>query len=35
MTLFKGYSSNFKLLQGGLYLRLDPAVKVIQSTSVL
>lgn len=35
MLVYKGYSSNFTLLEGGLFLRVDPAVKIVRSESVL
>ena len=35
MTIFKGYSSNFTLLESGLYMRIDPAVKIVRGDTVL
>ena len=35
VTVFKGYSSNFTLLENGLYLRMDPAVKIVRGETVL
>jgi len=29
--IYKGYSSNFSLLEAGLFLRLDAAVKVVRN----
>lgn len=33
--IFKGYSSNFTLLEGGLFLRMDPAFKMVRNETVL
>ena len=35
VTVFKGYSSNFSLLDEGLFLRMDPSVKVVRQETVL
>ncbi len=35
VTVFKGYSSNFTLLENGLYLRMDSAVKIVRGDTVL
>jgi hypothetical protein len=35
VTIYKGYSSNFTLLENGLFLKIDPTVKIIQSDSAL
>lgn len=31
VTVFKGYSSNFALIENGLYLRVDPLMKIIRN----
>lgn len=33
--IYKGYSSNFSLLEAGLFLRIDAAVKVIRNETAL
>jgi hypothetical protein len=35
VLVYKGYSSNFTLLEGGLFLRMDPAVKIVRSETAL
>lgn len=35
VIVYKGYSSNFSLLEGGLFLRIDPAVKIVRNETVL
>ena len=35
VSIFRGYSSSFLQLEGGLFCRIDPAVKVVRSESVL
>lgn len=35
VTVFKGYSSNFSLLETGLYLQVDSAVKIVRGDTVL
>lgn len=35
ISVFQGYSSNFCLLEGGLFLKVDPTMKIIQSESAL
>ena len=35
VSIFRGYSSSFAQLEGGLFCRIDPAVKVVRSESVL
>lgn len=31
VLVYKGYSSNFTLLEGGLFLRIDPSFKIVRS----
>ena len=35
LIIYKGYSSNFSLLEDGLFLKIDPAVKIVRNESVL
>jgi hypothetical protein len=35
LSLFSGYSTSFSLLEGGLFLKVDPTVKIVQSESAL
>lgn len=35
VTIFKGFSSNFTLLENGLFLRVDPMMKIIRNETVL
>ena len=35
VIVFKGYSSHFSLLEEGLFLRIDPSVKVVRQETVL
>lgn len=35
LFLYSGYSTSFSLLEGGLYLRVDPVNKIVRSESVL
>lgn len=35
VLIYKGYSSSFTLLEKGLFLRIDPAVKIVRSETVL
>jgi hypothetical protein len=35
VAVYHGYSTNFCLLEGGLFLKVDPTVKIVQSESAL
>lgn len=35
VTVYKGFSTNFALLENGLYLKVDPIMKIIRSETVL
>lgn len=35
VTVYRGYSTSFSLLESGLFLKVDPTVKIIQSESAL